>query len=380
MATKKPKQKKKNTRSKAAQGTLRPQIVLAGIILTVLAALALFLTRGPQTGEPPADIAAVHVVDELAVEIDSLLLRNGLSLAQVDRVREPGLLRYEVRGPALKAPAFSQFLVRLRHRFGNEMEEQRQSENLEVTYYWRGALIAVLKFEPAERLPVLPPPVRKPRLAIIMDDLGRSLSTPRTLVKLDLHVTMAILPGEPLASEVAALAHREQQEAMLHLPMEPHDYPQINPGDDALLLGQGPSEVRSRLMQMLANVPTVVGANNHMGSRFTEYPDGMEIVMAVMREQGLFFVDSRTSSRSVAAKVAQQAGVPVALRDVFLDNVSEVDAIRTQIRKLLRLAKRQGHAVGICHPYPETLEALRQEQAALKDGGVELVFASQLVQ
>ncbi len=382
MATQKkrtsPKSKSKSkTKATAGRDMLRLQIVFAGVVLTILAAVALYLTRGPQP-DRATEVVASQVVDELSVELDSLLLRNGLSLNQIDRIREPELLRYEVRGPVLSAPELDRLLVRLRLKF-EAFSDQRQLPSGEIAYYWRGALVGVLRFEPGEIPPVFPPPVKRPQLAIIMDDLGRSLTTARELIGLDLHVTLSILPHEPLATEVAALAQRKAQESMLHVPMEPHDYPQTNPGNDALLLGQPPEEIQRRLASMFAEVPTVVGANNHMGSRFSEYADGMDVVLQTMRERGLFFIDSRTSSRSVIVREAEKAGVPVAMRDVFLDNVAEVEAIREQIRKLVRLAKHQGMAIGICHPYSQTLAALKAEQALLKNGEVEMVFVSQLV-
>jgi len=367
---------KKSTR-RASGDNLRLQIILAGVVLTVLSIVALVLTRGP-VAEHTAVQGVEQVLDDISVEIESLLLRNGIALDQIDRYREPGLLRYEIRAPAPAAGAFDRLRSRLQKRF-QLLDEQRRFENAEVTYYWQGALIVVLKFEPGELPPELPPPHQRPQLAIIMDDLGRSLSVARQLAELDLHVTFSILPGEPRAGAVASLARRLGQETMLHLPMEPHDYPQTNPGSDALLLGQSPEEIRQRLNAMLGKVPLVTGANNHMGSRFTEYAEGMEVVLQLMREKGLFFVDSRTSSRSVAARVAARTGVPVASRDMFLDNVADVEAIRAEIRKLVRLSQRQGAAIGICHPYPETLAALSQEQGLLKDGTVELVFASALV-
>ncbi len=105
----------------------------------------------------------------------------------------------------------------------------------------------------------------------------------------------------------------------------------------------------------------------------------MNAVLEIMHEKGMFFVDSRTTGRSVVKSVAGKIGVPNAVRDVFLDNVAEVEAIGLQIRKLVELAKRRGQAIGICHPYPETLEALRRARKMLRNGTVEVVFASRLV-
>ena len=375
---KKSKKKRISNRPDATGDGLRLQIIVAGVILAILSLAALYLIRGPQI-ERPVTQSVDQVIDDMAVEIDSLLLRSGLTLDQVDRQREPGLLRYDIRGPL----PVTQDLDRLRQRLQlrvHGLSDQRQPESGEVAYYWQGGLVVVLKFEVGEQplLPVTPPLPTKPQVAIIMDDLGRSVGKARQLIALDLHVTFAILPGEAQATSVAKLALRHGQQVMLHIPMEPHDYPQTNPGSDALLLGQSPDEIRRRLTLMLDKVPKASGANNHMGSRFTEYGEGMAVVLQVLREKKLFFIDSRTTSRSIGGREAVQVGVPVGVRDMFLDNVAEVDAIRGEIRKLIRLAQRQGSAVGICHPYPETLAALGQERDLLRNGSVELVFASTL--
>ncbi len=105
----------------------------------------------------------------------------------------------------------------------------------------------------------------------------------------------------------------------------------------------------------------------------------MAVVIEEMRKTGMFFVDSRTSSKSVAFETALAAGVPTASRDVFLDNVQKEDLIAREIRKLVRIAIKKGQAVGICHPYPQTMAALRREAAYIRSQGVEVVPVSQLL-
>ncbi len=236
-------------------------------------------------------------------------------------------------------------------------------------------------------LPVPPPPAAKPpgpakrgKVAIIMDDLGRSLPQARTLLAIDQAVTLAILPGEPHAAAVANAAHSAGREVMLHVPMEPQGYPVVDPGDDALLLNQSDEALQSAMLALMAKVPHAVGINNHMGSRFTEDERGMGVVMGVLRERGLFFVDSLTSNHSVGSRMAEQAGVPVLRRDIFLDNVADVRAIVREIERLAEKARRNGSAVGICHPYPETFAALQQELPRLAREGVEFVRVGELVQ
>ena len=217
-------------------------------------------------------------------------------------------------------------------------------------------------------------------MTIIMDDLGRSIYTAQTLVAIPQHVTFSILPGEAQAGKVAELAHRSGREVMLHVPMEPQGYPAVNPGDDALFVRYSEREIRSRFDVLLAAVPHATGANNHMGSRFTEDADALAPVMQSLREKGLFFIDSRTTGHTQVTAVANKYDVPTLSRDVFLDNVADVDAIVVQLGKLEARAKRQGMAIGICHPYPETLEALRRTLPEQAGRGITFVPVSRLLQ
>jgi hypothetical protein len=228
---------------------------------------------------------------------------------------------------------------------------------------------------PAENVPAGSPG----RVAIIMDDLGRDLASARELLAIDLPVTFAVLPMESHSAEVAEMAHAGGREVLIHLPMQPQGYPDVDPGDAPLLVGQRPEDIRERIALYRQRVPQAVGGNNHMGSRFTEDRAGMAVVLEEMRQEGLFFVDSLTSGRSVAFDEARRQGIPAAERDLFLDNEREVGSIAREIRRLAELGRRQGGAVGICHPHPQTLQALRQEAAYLRRQGIEVVPVSQLL-
>lgn len=235
-----------------------------------------------------------------------------------------------------------------------------------------------------ESPPLFPPLPPRPdgapaRLAIIMDDLGRDMATGRALVEIGVPVTFAILPDQPHSARLAEFAHRNGREVIIHLPMEPRGYPVANPGEEALFVDQPAEEVQRRMRDFIARVPHAVGGNNHMGSRFTESREGMRAALSVLKDDGLFFVDSFTSGKSVGFEEARQAGIPSTVRDVFLDNVQEVGAISAQLAKLVQIAHRRGEAVGICHPYPQTLEALRLAAPELDRMGIEVVPVSALL-
>lgn len=197
-------------------------------------------------------------------------------------------------------------------------------------------------------------------------------------LNLQLNLTVAVLPNVPHARAVAELAHANGREVLLHIPMEPRDYPTVDPGEQALMVDLSSAEVQDRLRGYLQAVPWVVGANNHMGSRFTESREGMREVLQVLKDQGLFFVDSLTTADSVAIAEAQRMEIPHAARDLFLDNDLSEEAIRRQIRKLIRIAKEKGSAVGICHPHRATIAALKQEAPSFAAAGVKLVAVSAL--
>ena len=224
-----------------------------------------------------------------------------------------------------------------------------------------------------------PPPGSGGRVAIVMDDLGRDLASARELLAIDLGVTFAIIPQNEAAPQVATLAHQSGREVMIHMPMEPQGYPRTNPGVDALLLSRSDEEIRALVRGYRQRVPYAVGGNNHMGSRFTESREKMAVVLEELRQAGLFFVDSRTSNRSVAFETARELGVATVRRDIFLDNVRTVPAIRGEIRRMVGIAKKSGEALAICHPYPETFAALRAEVGYLRAQGIRVVPASRLL-
>jgi len=224
-----------------------------------------------------------------------------------------------------------------------------------------------------------PPPGSGGRVAIVMDDLGRDLASARELLAIDLGVTFAIIPQNEAAPQVATLAHQSGREVMIHMPMEPQGYPRTNPGADALLLSRSNEEIRALVRGYRHRVPYAVGGNNHMGSRFTENREKMAVVLEELRQAGLFFVDSRTSNRSVAFETARELGVATVRRDIFLDNVRTVSAIRGEIRRMAGMAKKSGEALAICHPYPETFAALRAEVGYLRAQGISVVPASRLL-
>jgi uncharacterized protein len=214
------------------------------------------------------------------------------------------------------------------------------------------------------------------RLAVVIDDLGYDRAQADSVLRIPYPLTVSVLPHESNSSEVAEEAHRRGYEVMLHLPVasssgEKDEAIELHPGMNA-------DAVENTFAEMLDTVPYAAGVNNHEGSLGTADPQLMNELMPVLRRHNLFFVDSRTTTATVAETEARAAGVPTARRNVFLDNEQAVPAIRKQFELAIRDAKEKGSALAIGHPHPETIEALNEMLPAAERAGVRLVFASDL--
>jgi len=133
------------------------------------------------------------------------------------------------------------------------------------------------------------------------------------------------------------------------------------------------------MSENLGRVPHIKGVNNHMGSKITSDEALMRLILEPIREKGLFFLDSRTSSRSVAYAVARRMNIPAAFRQVFLDADDDNRLIKDRLLELFRLAQKSGGAIGICHPFRETLSILKENFHLLESYGLEAVVVSRLM-
>jgi polysaccharide deacetylase 2 family uncharacterized protein YibQ len=218
----------------------------------------------------------------------------------------------------------------------------------------------------------------KPRIAIIIDDLGYDIHIADDFLKLGIPLTYSILPFTDYGKLIAEKARLNGQTVMLHLPMEAENFGKMNPKNGFLFVNMDRETLLKQLIKDLHYLPYIDGVNNHMGSRFTRCSDHMRWVLSELKERHLFFVDSMTTSSSKGFYLAREMGVRTAQRDVFLDNVKEPSAVKFRIRQLVDIAKRRGFGIGIGHPDPATYRALQESIAELVKE-VELVAVSELV-
>ncbi len=215
-------------------------------------------------------------------------------------------------------------------------------------------------------------------VAIVIDDLGYQRQMAMDFIEVDAPLTLSFLPQAPFSGELVRQADKKGKEILLHLPMEPKEFPQINPGPKALLIHMSNEEIRTILENDLDAFPQAAGVNNHMGSRFTEDRNKVTLVLTTIKKRKLFFLDSRTTPNSAILPLASQIGVKAIERDIFLDNNLDKNAIRGQLDLLVRLAQDRGFAVASGHPYLQTLQAIREKMPELKEK-VHLVFISNLL-
>ncbi len=235
------------------------------------------------------------------------------------------------------------------------------------------------------RAVVLPPetagPPGKPRrhrVAIIFDDAGYGIKAAQEVEDIGRPVTISVLPHLPFSTQIAEEAPRHGMQVILHLPVQP-DNGSIALSPGGITVQMDDDDIRRTVNDDLATVPSAVGANNHMGSLGTADPRLMRAVMDVMKERHLFFVDSMTSSRSVAARVAREMGVPTAVRTVFLDNEDNEEYVRGQFRALIAIAQSRDGAIAIGHVGKVTARVLVSMLPEFDEAGIQLVRVSDLV-
>lgn len=226
-------------------------------------------------------------------------------------------------------------------------------------------------------LTVPKPKLTRPKLAIVIDDIGEDMKVLTGLVNLDFPVTLAVWPYATHTRRSVDLIQAKKRDLIIHFPMEPKGYPRYNPGKDALFVAMTADQIRQQIARSVTQIPEAIGVNNHMGSKFTSSSSGMNVALGSFKNLGLFFLDSLTTSKSVARKSASKTGIPFYERDIFIDNVKDVSAIIHQLNKAENVTFKQGYAIAIGHPYPETLAALRRWGAS-RNQAVEVVPLSNL--
>ena len=217
----------------------------------------------------------------------------------------------------------------------------------------------------------------EPVIAIVIDDMGISHARTKDISTLHAPITSSFLTyGTKLDAQVAK-ARAAGHEIIAHVPMQAKSNVDVAP--DVLTIKMTPEEISRNFTAMLDKFQDIKGVNNHMGSLFTEHADKLAPVMEILGRRGLYFLDSKTSPKSVGRQVAGQYNVAYAHRHVFLDNVNEVEYVNKQLALTERIARRNGYAVAIGHPKSATYQALKAWLPGLKAKQIRLLPLSEVV-
>lgn len=218
---------------------------------------------------------------------------------------------------------------------------------------------------------------REPVIAIVIDDMGVSHRRTANISSLDYPLTSSFLTYASNLRPQIAVAERAGHEIIAHLPMEPKASMNVSP--DVLTVKMNEKQVAEGLNGMLDKFPGIAGVNNHMGSRFTEDAERMDVVMKELEKRGLFFLDSKTTPHSAGEKAAKDNRVRYVSRNVFLDNEDKFDYVMRQLRQTEAIARKNGYAVAIGHPKEQTYNALKVWLPTLKSRNLRLVHLSEIV-
>ncbi|MFV2060579.1 MAG: divergent polysaccharide deacetylase family protein [Gammaproteobacteria bacterium] len=221
--------------------------------------------------------------------------------------------------------------------------------------------------------------VIRPAVSIIIDDLGDRLKDGMRAVSLPAPYTYSFLPNTPFAKRLAIAANSMNKEVMLHIPMQATNGKKLGP--NGLTSDMSREVFDKTLLDAFNSIPHVRGVNNHMGSLLTANKQNMSWVMNIVAHQGneLYFVDSRTTAKSVIVQAAKENNINVLSRDTFIDFDTSKESISRQIQYLIKIAKKNGSAIGIAHPYPTTLEVLEIAWPIFYEQGVDLIPVSELI-
>jgi polysaccharide deacetylase 2 family uncharacterized protein YibQ len=316
---------------------------------------------------------------EMGISRKDLISRQSVSRRKEGLVWEQSLLKIQLPSslfiPVIEAN-FKQTLSSLGKPFTIESSHGSESLQLEVkvmdrtthqlTFAYAKPSTAKIEF--------------RPRIAIIIDDLGGETSISQELLRWDLPVTFSILPFTAHAKTLALEAQQKGKEVILHLPMEPHDYPKIKPGQGALLQKMGEEELLRQLSRDIEAVPYIKGVSNHMGSRLMEDPEKMKIILSDLKRRGLFFLDSRTTPQTVGLRIAKSLGLGALERTLFLDHSQNEDDVKKQLEQLIQISLSTGKAIGVGHPHPSTVKSLKEMIPKMQEKGIDIVPLSSLIE
>ena len=281
--------------------------------------------------------------------------------------------KFDLRTPIIYVLTFIiVVLLIVMKKMDDDGKEQRLQETMEK--------VETKKKEKSDiTLPEKPKPELKGRIGIIIDDFGyRNDEISDGFLEIDAHLTYAIIPGHRYSTSFGEKAVDAGYEVIVHMPME-NTGKTYGEEDFVLTTKMNNETIERRLKNALKEIPTAIGMNNHQGSKASADQSVMSNVAKVMKEKGLFFIDSRTTVETIGETTMEVFGVPTARRNIFLDNEDDEEKIEKQLMKLVKRSEELGAAIGIGHVKPKTLNVLSDQIPELQKKGYKFEFVSKML-
>ena len=218
-------------------------------------------------------------------------------------------------------------------------------------------------------------------IVVIIDDMGINQKLTKKAITLPAQLTLSYLPYAINLEKQLSMARLAGHDIMLHLPMEPYDEntPLYKETPDMLMVGMNQQEIENILTNALRKIPHAVAINNHMGSRFTEWEEGMAYLLQMINNNNLLFVDSKTTANSAASRIAKANNWLLIERDVFIDHDADQATINRQLMRVEQIARKKGYVIAIGHPTQLTLRSLESWITTLKQKNLKIIPLSQLL-
>lgn len=366
-------------------------IAITGILIAVTGdhkdpnaiTLPVHTTKSLDQDQPRSSAEAVPVEQEQVVEeeftTDMVLDREELPSSKIEELEQhesPIQLKNPMQQDGAKTPDITPV-----PEFSPQGLILNRPQNMTVHNLAPQAVEQAQKKTVQSKNPVKPVTVstKNPLVVIVIDDMGLNQRNSKRVVALDAAITLAYLPYAERLPEQTQNAFARGHELIVHVPMEPDNVARNNPGPNALLTTLSEQENVTRLNKNLQAFDQYIGLNNHMGSKMTADAEQMRPIMRAIKAKGLWFLDSKTIGHSIAGQIAEEEGVPFAVRDVFLDNVHDVNYVLGQLRETEKVANTKGYAIAIGHPHDATIVALQQWLPQAQSRGVMIVPLSTII-
>lgn len=221
----------------------------------------------------------------------------------------------------------------------------------------------------------------KLKLAILIDDVSMRSDTAYDFLKIDKKLTFAAIPFTPNMKKAKKILTEAGFPMILHMPMESIGNSYLNNKTKGLVkTTMSNTEVENSFIAALEDVGEVEGFNNHMGSKFTSNREKMDIVLNLAKKRGLYYVDSRTSRKSIAFDLAKEKKISSYYCSIFLDNKKETEYIKERIKLAVERTKKNGKVLAIGHYHKATAKAILEMLPYIEKQGVELVYVKDVLE